>query len=661
MQYDDYVRLKDEVSMHAHAYYVTGSPKISDGQYDSMYRQLEAVESRHPEWVAADSPTKRVGGAALKEFQTVKHLQPVLSLGNALDVEEAKAFSKRVLATQAGDVSLSCELKYDGLALCVIYLEGLLVQAVTRGDGYEGEDVTEQVRTIRNVPLRLPQAWPRVEVRGEVLMTRKQFETLNASAKEKFANPRNAAAGSLRQLDPKVTARRGLTFQAYGFGVCEGFELAKKQEIRLAQMRELGFSTDGYQGVFPPQDIHKVFLQIQERRPALPFDIDGVVFKVNDIDLQDRLGWTLRTPRWAIAYKFPPEQVVSPLVGQEFQVGRTGVVTPVAKLEPVHVGGVTVSSVTLHNEDEIRRLDLHEGDFVVVRRAGDVIPEIVSVVKSLRPSQARPLQFPTHCPSCGSALYRKDAFWRCGAGWDCHDQKVRRLGHYASRLGADIEGLGVGKVERLVQGGLVHRLVDVYALDTAQISVLEGFGEKSASNLVQAIDSSKGLALHRFIYAIGAEEVGEASAKNLAGHFRSWDALRAASLEELRQVEDVGPVTAISLHQLLADPAIEQLAQVVQPAPVEQQSQTSGLGNMAIVVTGTLSVPRPALKARLEALGAKVSDSVSKKTDLLIVGENAGTKLEKARVSGVKILEESTLSTPFSQMLDQELRELLLR
>lgn len=642
MEHAHYLQLKNEVLRHSRLYYVEDAPEISDAAYDSLFRQLQAAETAHPEWVEPDSPTQRVGGAPLQAFQSVAHAQPVLSLDNSLNEQEAQAFVQR-LREEVGhgqEVELTGELKYDGLAICLVYAKGWFRQAVTRGDGTTGEDVTEQVRTIQNVPMRVACEAPRLEVRGEVLMPTKVFHALNAKLSKPFVNPRNAAAGSLRQLDPRATAQRRLSFQAYGLGACEGVALPSRHSERMQWVQSLGFQTEGYLGTLTTEKLQEAFEGVAQRRQSLPFGIDGVVFKVDDIALQEALGWNSRTPRWATAYKFPPEEAVTKLRHIDTQVGRTGVITPVAKIEPVFVGGVTVSSVTLHNTDEIERLGVYLGDFVVVRRAGDVIPEIAQVQHSLRPADAQPFVMPSHCPSCGSQLQRKDVAWRCMAGWDCEGQRLERIVHFASRLGADIEGLGPGKVKKLLEAGLVERPESLYALRAQDLQGLEGFGTKSAQSLLKAVEATKGLKLDRFIYSLGIEDVGSTLSKALAEVFQSWDALFQASEEALRAVPDIGEVTARSLREGLSDPSTAVLAGIIGPTWQQVQGELKGL---TVVMTGTLSVPRPKLKEQLQGQGVRVSDSVSARVDVLIAGEEAGDKLAKARKLGVQVLQESDL------------------
>jgi DNA ligase (NAD+) len=667
--FKEYIRLKDELVRLAYAYYVEDAPLVSDGQYDSLYRRLLEVEALHPDWIAPDSPSLRVGGSPLKGFSSVVHALPVLSLADALTEEDSQKFVKRVQLELSAEEPLCAELKYDGLACCLIYVKGQLVQAVTRGDGATGEDVTAQVKTVQSIPLSIQSDSARVEVRGEVLMTKKVFLALNAaadqaaegdSASQKFVNPRNAAAGSLRQLDPKVTATRKLSFQAYGFGMCEGLELPPTQVDRIKLLKAFGFKADGFIGVVPATEVQKVFKDVEARRPGLPFEIDGIVFKVNSIANQEKLGWNLRTPKWAIAYKFAPEEATTQVLDVEYQAGRTGVVTPVAKLKPVFVGGVTVSSATLHNSDEIDRLDLRVGDTVVVRRAGDVIPEVTHVLLPLRPLDSVPFKFTKTCPSCGSGLVRNQTAWRCLGAWSCPDQKIRRLTHFGSRLGADIEGFGPGSVTKLVEAGLLNTYSDIYGMKEADIAALKGFGAKSAQKLCKAIEGSKGMALARFIYALGAEEVGEASAAAISRHFGSWARLVCATEEDLLAIEDVGPATASSLTEVLASHETLRLGTLVNPTGSSQPQEGGPLSGVTIVMTGTLPRARAEVKEKLQALGAKVADSVTKETSLLIAGEAGGSKLDKARKLNVRVVQSESLPVDFWEFKGPEAAEALL-
>ncbi len=648
-----YTALKEEVAYHAHRYYVLDDPEISDAEYDQRFRQLQAFEADHPELASPDSPTRRVGGAVLKELGEVVHARPMLSIDNSMNAPEAAEFvgrAARELAVSVDTLGFTAEPKYDGLSCSMVFEDGLLAQAATRGDGFTGENVTEQVRTIRNVPLRLTATAARIEVRGEVLMAKADFERVNdeqrARGEKLFVNPRNAAAGSLRQLDPKVTARRRLRFFAYGFGVCEGFTPAATQSGQIAQLRSLGFEVsematrvEGIEGV---QACYEHFAR---EREGLPFEIDGVVFKLDDVVHQERMGWNNRVPRWATAYKFPPQEAETTLLAIDVQVGRTGSLTPVARLEPVFVGGVTVSNATLHNLDEIRRLGLRIGDRVIVRRAGDVIPEIVRVARSVEDGVE--FAMPEACPVCGSTVHREEdkAIHRCTGGLKCDAQRLFALTHFASRLAMDIEGLGEGVAQRLLEAGLVTRPSDLYTLDASRVALLDGLGKSSAAKLATRIAESVEPELNRFIYALGIPGVGESTAKELAREFGSWDDFSIATEEELLRVRDLGPITVGNIRSFFDNEANGQeasrLATLVRPREVARTSTPQVLAGLTFVITGTLSDSREAFKARIEAAGGKVSGSVSKKTSYLLAGAEAGTKLDRANELGVKVLDET--------------------
>ncbi|UTV27060.1 NAD-dependent DNA ligase LigA [Photobacterium atrarenae] len=654
--------LREQLAYHGHRYYVEDSPEIPDAEYDRMMQQLLALEAAHPELITADSPSQRVGGKPLDGFSEVRHELPMLSLDNAFSDEELKAFEKRIGDRLPASFALTfcCEPKLDGLAVSLMYENGVLVQAATRGDGTTGENITANVRTIRAVPLKLHgEGWPaRLEVRGEVFMPKQGFDALNASAQKKgektFVNPRNAAAGSLRQLDPKITATRPLSFYAYSVGVVEGGTLADSQFERLVQLKGWGIPMcPESRRLSNIEQVIGYYQDIGERRGILPYEIDGVVIKVDDIETQQRLGFVARAPRWAIAYKFPAQEEMTRLNNVEFQVGRTGAITPVAKLEPVFVGGVTVSNATLHNADEVARLGVMIGDTVIVRRAGDVIPQIVSVVASQRPEDAAEIRFPSTCPVCQSKVERVEgeAVTRCSGGLYCRAQRKEALKHFVSRKALDVDGCGEKVIEQLVEREMVTTPADLFKLSAGVLTVLERMGPKSAQNLVAALEKSKLTTLPRFLYSLGIREVGEATAANLAKHFETIEALSQATQEQLIEVPDVGNIVAehivnffreahnLEVIQALRDvgvnwPAIEKPADDVE-LPLDGKT---------VVLTGSLSLlTRSEAKAALQEMGAKVTGSVSKKTDLLVAGEAAGSKLTKAQELGIEIWDEQAL------------------
>lgn len=648
--------LRKELEYHNHRYYVLDDPVIGDGQYDQLFRELVELETTHPALRTADSPTQRVGGKALSELPQVRHARPMLSIDNAMNSAEAAAFAIRVkdeLGFAVDNAQFCAEPKYDGASCSLVYEFGVLTLGATRGDGETGEDVTAQVRTIRNIPLSVPR-WSdvaRIEVRGEVLMTKADFAKVNAAQEaaglKKFVNCRNAAAGSLRQLDPSVTAKRRLKFFAYSFGICVGYELPPRQDEHLKLLRECGFSaSDEMAVVVGSAGIQSFYLALERKRSSMPFDIDGIVFKVNEIAQHDRLGWNSRVPRWAIAYKFPPEEAVTTLLGIDIQVGRTGPLTPVARLEPVFVGGVTVANVTLHNLDQIRRLDLRIGDKVVVRRAGDVIPEVVRVVPELRTSTAGQFEMPTECPVCGSHVHKEDdkAVYRCTGGLRCGAQRLFAITHFASRLALDIDGLGESRVQQLLEAGLVQRPSSLWMLSVAALADLDGWGKSSATKLVTAIQARKNPELNRFIYSLGIPGVGESTAKELARFFKTWAYFTHATEAALLAVPDLGPITAANILEFLLDDGNAEeasaLARLLEPKDVAESSDAATLAGKTFVITGTLTQPREEFKARIEAAGGKVGSSVSKKTDFLLAGTDAGSKLTKAQELGVAILDE---------------------
>jgi DNA ligase (NAD+) len=653
--------LRAEIERHNRQYYVLDAPLISDAEYDQLFRELQALEAEHPQLLSADSPTQRVGAAPLSEFATVAHATPMLSLENKFTNEDVADFDRRIHKELGweDEVAYAADPKFDGLAVSLSYEQGILVRGATRGDGTTGEDVTANLRTLHSIPLRLQgSGWPhRFEVRGEVLIWRSDFERLNARQRElgekEFVNPRNAAAGSLRQLDPRITARRPLRFFAYGVGTVKGTSLPATHSALLNQLAEWGFpAAPERRCVRGLAGLLSYFDDIRQRRESLPYDIDGVVYKVDDFAAQDRFNTTAHHPTFAIAHKFPAEEAVTELLDISIQVGRTGALTPVARLAPVFVGGVTVTNATLHNEDEVLRKDLCIGDTVVVRRAGDVIPEVVRVLPERRPAVARRFVMPQTCPVCGSQVVRHpdEAVARCSGGLYCPAQRKQALLHFASRRALDIEGLGDKLVEQLVECGIVRTPADLYRLGLLALANLERMAEKSAGNLLASIEQSKQTTLARFIYALGIRNVGEATARDLARHFGSLDRLLAADEGQLLQVPDVGPIVAQCLRQFFDEPHNLEVIEQLRAAGVawhdsEPSAQTvSAVAGKVFVLTGTLpSLTRDAAKAMLEAAGGKVTGSVSKKTDFVVAGTEAGSKLEKARLLGVKVIDEEQL------------------
>ncbi|EGQ8217639.1 NAD-dependent DNA ligase LigA [Vibrio parahaemolyticus] len=654
--------LKESLHYHAVRYYVEDNPEIPDAEYDRRMRELLEIEAQHPDLVTVDSPSQRVGGKPLSEFSQVTHEVPMLSLDNAFDDSELDSFHKRAQDRIGGESikQYCCEPKLDGLAVSLLYENGILVQAATRGDGTTGENITENVRTINAIPLKLRgDDWPaRLEVRGEVFMPKAGFEKLNELARQKgekvFVNPRNAAAGSLRQLDSRITASRPLSFYAYSVGVVQGADLAASHYERFLQIKSWGLPMcPETKRVDSLADVKTYYQDILQRRDALPYEIDGVVIKIDDIAVQERLGFVARAPRWAIAYKFPAQEEITTLNEVEFQVGRTGAITPVAKLEPVFVGGVTVSNATLHNADEIERLQVKIGDQVVIRRAGDVIPQVVSVIKERRPETARDIIFPTQCPVCGSHVERieGEAVTRCTGGLVCQAQRKQALKHFVSRKALDVDGLGDKVIEQLVDREMVETPADLFKLSAGVLTVLERMGPKSAQNIVNALEKSKLTTLPRFLYSLGIREVGEATAANLAQHFKSLEAIQAATEEQLIAVQDIGVVVAKHITTFFEE---EQNQAVVQDLLVQgihwpevsapEQGAALPLEGKTVVLTGTLSqLGRTEAKEALQSLGAKVTGSVSKKTDILFAGENAGSKLTKAQELGIEIKTEQDL------------------
>jgi len=652
--------LRREIEQHNYRYYILDEPQVPDAEYDRLMQELRALEAAHPEWVTADSPTQRVGTTPADEFAEVRHRVPMLSLDNAFSTDDVLGFDRRVRERlgRDGPVRYSAEPKLDGLAISVIFEHGVFVRAATRGDGTTGEDVTANVRTIRSMPLRLQGAAPAlVEARGEVFMPVAGFERLNAEAaargEKTFVNPRNAAAGSLRQLDPQVTATRPLDIFFYGLGAQEGLDLPARHSDILVLLARWGLrvcpETRVVEGAEGCLDYYR---EVGARRASLAYQIDGVVYKVDELAAQTTLGFVARAPRWAVAHKFPAEEALTRLREVEFQVGRTGALTPVARLEPVFVGGVTVSNATLHNMDEVQRKDVRIGDTVVVRRAGDVIPEVARVIVERRPGDARAIVMPEACPVCASPVRREgdEAVARCTGGYRCSAQRKERLRHFASRRALDIEGLGEKLVDQLVEAGLAQSPADVFSLTSDSLAALDRMGEKSADNLLRAIERAKSTTLARFLFALGIRDVGEATAANLAAHFGSLEALMQADLQRVQQAPDVGPVIAARVVEFFADPANRDVVQRLQAAgvnwPAPRVIETAGapLAGLTFVLTGTLeTMSREAAEDALRALGAKASGSVSSKTSYLIAGRDAGSKLRKASELGVSILDEAAL------------------
>ena len=651
--------LRQDLRRYEYEYHVLDNPTIPDAEYDRLFHQLKALEAAHPELITADSPTQRVGAKPLSGFAQIRHEIPMLSLDNAFSDEEFYAFVKRIedrLIRLPEPLTFCCEPKLDGLAVSILYVNGVLTQAATRGDGTTGEDITANIRTIRNIPLQLLMDNPpaRLEVRGEVFMPHAGFERLNQQALEKgektFANPRNAAAGSLRQLDPKITSKRPLVLNAYGIGIAEGVDLPNTHYDRLQWLKSIGIPINPEIRLCNGTDeVLDFYRDIQNKRSSLGYDIDGTVLKINDIALQEKLGFISKAPRWAIAYKFPAQEELTRLNDVEFQVGRTGAITPVAKLEPVFVAGVTVSNATLHNGDEIERLDIAIGDTVVIRRAGDVIPQIIGVLHDRRPADARPIVFPETCPVCDSAIVRieGEAVARCTGGLFCAAQRKEALKHFVSRKAMDIDGVGGKLIEQLVDRELVHTPADLFKLDLTTLTRLERMGTKSAENALASLEKAKNTTLARFIFALGIREVGEATALNLANHFKTLEALQNADLEALQQVPDVGEVVANRILAFWHEPhnvavVNDLIAQGVRWETVETKEVAENrFKGKTVVLTGTLTqMGRNEAKALLQDMGAKVSGSVSAKTDFVIAGDAAGSKLTKAQELGVTVLTE---------------------
>ncbi len=649
-------QLRETIEQYNYQYYVLDDPAVPDIEYDRLFLKLQKLESQSPKLITSDSPTQRVGAGPLDSFAEVEHLIPMLSLANAFNEKDINAFDKRLREKLNTDTNeYVAETKLDGLAISLLYEKGKLVRAATRGDGRVGEDVSMNVRTINSIPLGLlGNAYPvLLEVRGEVFMKRSGFKRLNqtqARNDEKlFANPRNAAAGSLRQLDPGVTAKRPLSFYAYSVGQVEGDVMPNTHLETLGQLKQWGLPVSSEtrlcKGLESCLDFYQV---ITKKRNKLDYEIDGVVYKINDYAQQTVLGFVSRAPRWAIAYKFPPEEEITKVLDIEVQVGRTGALTPVARLEPVFVGGVTVTNATLHNIDEVERKDVRINDTVIIRRAGDVIPEVVKVIIEKRPSNTRPFVMPDICPVCGSDVSRieGEATHRCNNDLHCPAQRIQAIIHFASRRALNVDGLGDKLVEQLIQSGLVETIADLYQLDVDDVSNLERMGEKSAENLILALEKSKQTSLARFIYALGIREVGEATSMSLAFHFGNLDAIRTKRQEELETVVDVGPIVAGHIVEFFREQHIQEIIERLIKAGVHWsdenvQQHIQALSGKTFVITGTLeTMGRHEAKNSLIALGAKVSSSVSKKTNYLIAGVNAGSKLDKASELGITVLTE---------------------
>ncbi|HEX2238578.1 MAG TPA: NAD-dependent DNA ligase LigA [Gammaproteobacteria bacterium] len=654
-------QLRERLNHHNYRYYVLDDPEIPDAEYDRLLRELQSLEAQYPDLVSPDSPTQRVGAEPLKAFGEVTHKLPMLSLANAFTEDQMRAFDKRIRALLdcSKPIEYAAEPKLDGLAISLLYQNGVLVRGATRGNGVKGEDITQNVRTIHTVPLRLvDHEYPTlVEVRAEVYISKQDFERLNASARERgertFVNPRNAAAGSLRQLDPRLTAKRPLSVFCYGVGKLEGQNPPDRQSALLEQLRAWGLrvcpETEIVQGA---EGCLHYYRSVSARRSALPYEIDGVVYKVNRLDWQRQLGSVSRAPRWAIAHKFPAQEELTQIVDVAFSVGRTGALTPTAQLKPVFVGGATVSNATLHNMDEIERKDVHIGDWVIIRRAGDVIPEVIRVVRERRPEHARRIQLPARCPVCNSDVIRPpgEAVARCTGSLICAAQRKEAIKHYASRRAMDIEGLGDKLVDQLVDRNLVNRIDDIYRLTADQWASLERMGEKSARNLIEALEESKRTTLANFIYALGIREVGEATAQALSLHFGNLESIMAADTNTLQEVMDIGPVVAEHITSFFQQELNREVIAALRELGVSWPNAEPAAGiakpltGHTYVLSGALtSLTREQAKQRLQKLGAKVSSSVSKKATAVIAGEDPGSKYEKAVALGVPIIGEDEL------------------
>ena len=664
----EYEQLKHQLNYHNYRYYVLDDPTVPDAEYDRLFQQLKKIEHDNPNWVTAESPSQRVGEAPLSAFSQITHEVPMLSLDNAFSDEDLLDFNRRLQdrLKDSAEIEFACEPKLDGIAVSLLYRDGVLERGATRGDGSTGEDITQNVRTIPSIPLRLMgEGYPSVlEVRGEIYMPKAGFDALNERAREAgektFVNPRNAAAGSLRQLDSRITASRPLEMCAYSVGWVDGGELPPRHTDVLEALHAWGFlinpemrAVDSIQGCI------EYYQRVGDKRDALSYDIDGIVFKVNDRQLQDRLGFVSRAPRWAIAYKFPAQEEMTLLQDVEFQVGRTGAITPVARLEPVFVGGVTVSNATLHNRDEIDRLGVKVGDTVVVRRAGDVIPQLVSVVKSKRPDNAQDIEFPEQCPVCESPVETVpgEAVARCSGGLVCEAQRKEAIKHFSSRKAMDVDGLGDKLVEQLVDEDLIASVADLYRISVEQVAELDRMGQKSAENLIKALEESKNTTLPRFLFALGIREVGEATARSLSRHFGSLPVIMAATEEQLQQVEDVGPVVAHYVAEFFKQPHALEAVEALQAAGVRWddvavEEKNEPLAGKTYVVTGSFStVKRNDAKKMLQDLGAKVAGSVSAKTHCVVVGGGAenNSKFVKAQELGVSTMTEDELVTQLKE------------
>jgi DNA ligase (NAD+) len=651
-------KLRRAIERHNRLYYNDAEPEITDAEYDRLFQELMKLEGEHAELRTPDSPTQRVGSAPSEGFSAVVHRVPMLSLANAFDEDDVAAFDRRCREGLGVEtVEYAAELKFDGLAVTLAYEDGIFVQGATRGDGAAGEDVTANLRTIRTLPLRLDHRRPPklIEVRGEVLMMRKDFEAINRRAVElgekTFVNPRNAATGGLRQLDPRLTAQRRLSFFAYGIGAHQGFDCPPTHAKLLDVLQEMGFPVaKDHRVARGVAELLEFYAKVGGKRPSLPYDIDGVVYKVNRFAEQDKLGFVSRAPRWAVAHKFPAEEATTELLDIGIQVGRTGAITPVARLAPVFVGGTTIVNATLHNEDEVRRKDVWRRDIVVVRRAGDVIPEVARVHEKGPREKQDWFVVPAKCPECGSAVLRgeDESVARCTGGLICPAQRKQALLHFASRRAIDIEGLGSKLVDQLVDAGLVHTPADLYKLGIVKLAALERMAEKSAANVYAAIEKSKNTTLARFIYALGIRNVGEVTAKDLAKHFGTLDALMDAGAEQLQEAPDVGPIVAESIAGFFREAHNREVIEQLRAAGLAWKEGTPPKAPSAgpftgkiVVLTGTLAaMSRDESKERIESLGGKVTGSVSKKTDFVIAGEDAGAKLDRARELGIAILDE---------------------
>ena len=650
--------LYDLINQYNYQYHVLDAPLVPDAEYDRLFRELVKLEQQFPDLKSPDSPTQRVGARPLTSFTEVEHKLPMLSLTNAFDLSDMQGFDRRVRERlEVESVEYVAETKLDGLAISLLYEQGKLVRAATRGDGYKGEEVTANARTIKSIPLRLTDSgYPEtVEVRGEIIMEHKAFNEFNIRQQQQggklFANPRNAAAGSIRQLDPTITAQRPLSFIAYGTGYHSDDLKYERHSDIMHKLRVWGLPVsvdlDVVQGL---AGCERFYNDIGNRRAGLPYEIDGVVFKVDLIEFQRRLGFVSRAPRWAVAWKFAPEEEMTTVLGIDVQVGRTGALTPVARLEPVFVGGVTVTNATLHNEDEIRRKDVRVGDTVIIRRAGDVIPEIVSVVEDKKKKRNKPFVMPVLCPDCGSAVIKSDeeAISRCTGGLFCPSQCIQSILHFASRRAMDIEGLGDKLVEQLFRKGAIKSVADLYTLTQVQLAELDRMADKSAANLIEALEKSKTTELHRFLFALGIREVGESTARTLSTYFGSIEKLMDVSIEDLLEVPDVGPVVANNIHGFFVEAHNREIIKRLQASGVNWPQQDTNkprpLDGKVFVLTGSLiSMSRDEASDKLAARGARVSNSVSKKTDYVVVGDTPGSKAEKAEKLGVKIINETEL------------------